>query len=53
MEEQEFTYDQPQNLREKTFTRSGYTFSGWNTQSDGNGTSYEDKQNVSNLSTTS
>jgi hypothetical protein len=53
MEEQEFTYDQSQNLSEKTFTRAGYTFREWNTQPDGNGISYADKQNVSNLTTTS
>jgi uncharacterized repeat protein (TIGR02543 family) len=53
MEEQEFTYDQSQDLSENTFTRAGYTFSGWNTQPNGNGTSYTDKQNVSNLTATS
>lgn len=30
------------NLTSNTFTRSGYTFSGWNTTSDGSGTPYAD-----------
>ena len=31
------------------FTRTGYTFSGWNTQADGQGTAYADGQEVSDL----
>ena len=33
-------------LSANTFTRSGYTFVGWNTAPDGSGTSYTDKQVV-------
>lgn len=42
MDDQTFTYGVAQNLTENTFTRTGYTFTGWNTQADGNGTSYAD-----------
>ena len=42
MDAQTFTYDVEQNLTANTFTRTGYTFAGWNTQADGNGTSYAD-----------
>lgn len=43
------TYDASSNLSANTFTRSGYTFNGWNTQSDGKGTSYGNKASVKNL----
>ncbi len=33
-------------LTANKFTRDGYTFSGWNTQSDGKGTSYKDEGTV-------
>ncbi|MBQ3265770.1 MAG: InlB B-repeat-containing protein [Ruminococcus sp.] len=33
-------------LTANTFTRDGYTFSGWNTKADGTGTSYADKASV-------
>ena len=49
MDGQSFTYDVAQNLTANAFTRSGYTFSGWNTQTDGNGISYTNAQQVSNL----
>ena len=29
-----------------TFTRDGYSFTGWNTKADGTGTSYADQQNI-------
>ena len=34
------------------FTRTGYTFAGWNTEANGKGTSYTDKASVSNLTAT-
>ncbi len=34
-------------LNANTFTRNGYEFVKWNTQSDGGGTSYNDKANIS------
>lgn len=52
MASQSFTYDVSQNLTASTFTKTGYTFAGWNTSSDGTGTNYSDEQNVSNLTTT-
>lgn len=33
-------------LSVNTFSRTGYTFSGWNTQIDGSGTSYTDKEAI-------
>ena len=39
----------PTNLTENTFTKEGYAFSGWNTSADGNGTSYSDGEEVTNL----
>ncbi len=49
---QNFTYGTAKNLTANTFTRTGYTFAGWNTKADGTGTSYTDKQSVSNLTST-
>ena len=46
MNSQEFTENEPQNLTANAFTRTGYTFSGWNTQANGSGTSYTDGQSV-------
>ena len=34
-------------LKANTFTSTGYTFTGWNTSSDGSGTAYADKANIS------
>jgi uncharacterized repeat protein (TIGR02543 family) len=34
-------------LKTNTFTRTGYTFDGWNTNANGTGTSYTNGQNVS------
>ena len=39
-------YNTSTALTENTFTRTGYTFAGWNTKTDGTGTSYTDKQKV-------
>ena len=52
MSNQSFTYDVEQNLKTNTFTRTGYTFAGWNTNAGGGGTSYSDKQKVKNLTAT-
>lgn len=46
------TYDVEKALTKNTFTRTGYTFAGWNTESDGSGTSYEDGSYVKNLTAT-
>ena len=37
------------NLTTNSYTRDGYTFVGWNTDSYGNGTGYTDGQSVTNL----
>ena len=52
MDSMDFTYDTAQNLTANSFTRDGYNFAGWNTQADGNGTSYDDVASVKNLTTT-
>ncbi len=43
------TYDQAANLTANGYTKTGYSFKGWNTQSDGGGTAYTDGQNVVNM----
>lgn len=43
------TYDVSQSLTKNTFNRTGYSFVGWNTKADGNGTRYADQQSVLNL----
>ena len=52
MSPQKFTYGTAQNLTANSFTRTGYTFAGWNTKADGTGTSYTDKLSVNNLTAT-
>ena len=49
MADQDFVYDVQQALTQNAFTRTGYTFSGWNSKADGSGTAYADKQSVKNL----
>ena len=51
MADQYFVYDIEQNLTTNTFTKVGYTFSGWNTESDGSGVLYTDGDSVKNLTT--
>lgn len=46
---QNFVYDEAQALSTNNFARSGYTFIGWNTKSNGSGTGYADAQSVKNL----
>ena len=50
MQNQEFTYGEAQALRQNTFTRDAHAFKFWNTKADGSGTTYQDKESVSNLS---
>ena len=52
MSDQTFTYGVAQNLTTNAFTRTDYTFTGWNTQANGSGTSYTDGQEVINLTAT-
>lgn len=51
MENQHFVYNEAQNLKRNRFSRTGYTFNGWNTKADGTGIAYSNKQNVNNLTT--
>lgn len=43
------TYDTAKNLTSNGFTKTGYTFDKWTTNSDGTGTSYTNGQSVNNL----
>ena len=43
------TYDVAKSLSPNGFSRPGYTFQGWNTESDGSGSAYADGQTVRNL----
>ena len=44
-------YNETVTLPENAFTRTGYTFAGWNTEPDGSGDAYADGASVKNLST--
>lgn len=50
MNNQPFVYGEEQRLYANLFTRNGYTFSGWNTKSKGDGIAYADLAVVKNLS---
>lgn len=52
MATQEFTYGESQDLAENAFIKAGFSFSGWNTEEDGSGTSYGDKESIYNIATT-
>ena len=52
MSNQTMTYDTQTKLTANNFTRKGYTFTGWNTESNGSGKSYTNREEVSNLTTT-
>ena len=49
MDDELFTYDEAKALTACAYTRTGYHFAGWNTESDGSGTAYADGQTVQNL----
>ena len=51
MTNQHFVYNVAQNLQNNSFSRAGYIFNGWNTEIDGTGTSYDEGQSVSELTT--
>ncbi|MDY6426347.1 MAG: InlB B-repeat-containing protein [Synergistales bacterium] len=46
MNVQTISYDVATPLTANAFTRTGYTFSGWNTSADATGTSYADKASI-------
>ena len=51
MSNQNFRYDESQNLNKNQYSKTGYHFSNWSTQSNGSGTKYSNSQTVKNLST--
>ena len=51
MSDLEMTYDQAQNLTTNKYTKTGYTFIGWNTDKDLTTVKYTDGQSVNNLTT--
>ena len=52
MEPQRMTYDVAAALKPNAYTRTGYSFSSWNTKADGKGTKYLDMATVKNLAKT-
>ncbi len=42
-------YDRAYTLTSNAFTRNGYTFTGWNTKANGSGDSFENEQEINNL----
>ena len=46
------TYGTSKSLSQNTYVKDGYSFTGWNTKSDGTGVSYTNLQVVNNLTTT-
>ena len=51
-DERIYKYDSSYSLRQNLFLRTGYHRGKWNTQADGTGTIYDDKQTIKNLTTT-
>ena len=51
MEDSEHTYDAAKTLTANGYTRTGYTFAGWNTEANGSGTNYAAGVSVLNLRT--
>lgn len=51
MNDQAIFADEQTTLATNEYTRTGYTFAGWNTKADGTGTSYTDGAEVVNLTT--
>lgn len=51
MSDTDAVYDTPFALPANRFVRNGYTFSGWNTSSDGSGSGFANGETVSNLAT--
>lgn len=49
MEDHYCFYNEHKTLRANAFSRTGYTFAGWNTEPDGSGTAFTDQQVVYHL----
>ncbi len=52
MEDQTFVYDAFRSLTPTAFTKEGFTFVGWNTEEDGTGVRYTDREIIKNLAST-
>ena len=52
MASQSFTYGVEQKLTANSFTRTGYSFNSWNTNTGGTGTKYTNQQSVQDLTST-
>lgn len=50
MENSTHTYNSEKNLSANTYSKTGYTFTGWNTMANGGDVAYTDGQSVKNLS---
>ena len=44
--DQAMTYNAAASLASNSYTKTGYTFTGWNTQGDGSGTAYGDGERL-------
>ena len=51
VKQQEITYDKSESLLSNEYTKEGYTFNGWNTESNGTGQSYNEEEIICNLLT--
>ena len=49
MDNEAFDYDEAKALTACAYTRTGYHFTGWNTEADGSGTAYADGETVQNI----
>ena len=52
MSDQQMYYDQPDNLLPNAFTSSAKTWKNWNTKANGSGTTYNDRDDIINLTAT-
>lgn len=50
MRDSHHVYDEYSRLEKNTFSKTGYTFMGWNTSPNGTGTGFDDYENVISLS---
>lgn len=53
MDNMSMTYDKDKKLTKNTYKLTGWTFTGWNTKTDGSGNPYKDEASVKNLASES